>query len=166
MEYISSDTNVWIDFMVIDKISLPFLLSYTYIMSEDAVNDELLSPAGFKDNLLSNGLIPVEYTEEEFFLADSYGTMYPRLSIYDRLALAIAKSRAITLLTGDKALRQAAKEEGVTLIGTIGILDELRTGKYIDDGEYLDCLQRLKDDTSGKIRLPRKVLQERIDRFL
>ena len=70
------------------------------------------------------------------------------------------------MLTGDKALRQAAKEEGVTLIGTIGILDELRTGKYIDDGEYLDCLQRLKDDTSGKIRLPRKVLQERIDRFL
>lgn len=123
MEYISSDTNVWIDFMVIDKISLPFLLPYTYIMSEDAVNDELLSPAGFKDDLLRNGLVPVEYTEEEFFLADSYGTMYPRLSIYDRLALAIAKSRAITLLTGDKALRQAAKEEGVTLIGTIGILE-------------------------------------------
>lgn len=165
MEYISSDTNVWIDFMVIDKISLPFLLPYTYIMSEDAVNDELLSPTGFKNDLLSNGLIPVEYTEEEFFLADSYGTMYPRLSIYDRLALAIAKSRTITLLTGDKALRQAAKEEGVTLIGTIGILDELRTGKYIDDSEYLDCLRRLKDDTSGKVRLPRKALQDRIDRF-
>lgn len=166
MEYISSDTNVWIDFMVIDKISLPFLLPYTYVMSEDAVNDELLSPVGFKDELLDNGLVPVEYTEEEFFLADSYGTKYPRLSVYDRLALAIAKSRTMTLLTGDKALRQAAKREEVDLIGTIGILDALRRGKYIDDREYIDCLKRLKDDTSGRVRLPKKILQERIDALL
>ena len=47
MEYISSDTNVWIDFMAIDKLELPFLLPCTYIMSDDAVNDELLSPEGF-----------------------------------------------------------------------------------------------------------------------
>ena len=107
MEYISSDTNVWIDFQLIGSLSLPFRLPYTYIMSMDAVEDELLSPQNFKAQLLDNGLKPVEYSYEEFELAEYYGSMYPRLSIYDRLALAIAKKREITLLTGDGALRKA-----------------------------------------------------------
>lgn len=163
MEYISSDTNVWIDFMIIDKLSLPFLLPYTYVMSKDAVDDELLSPTGFRNALINNGLVPVEYTEDEFFLAESYGSLYPKLSIYDRLALSIAKTRSIVLMTGDKALRQAARTEGVHLVGTIGILDKLRAENYIEDDEYLECLQRLKNDTSGMIRLPQKALRERID---
>lgn len=32
MEFVSSDTNVWIDFQVIARLQLPFLLPYTYIM--------------------------------------------------------------------------------------------------------------------------------------
>ena len=44
-----------------------------------------------------------------------------KLSIYDRIALAIAKHRGITLLTGDGALRKAARAEGVHVLGTIGI---------------------------------------------
>ena len=42
MQYISSDTNVWIDFVTIQKTEIPFRLPYTYIMSKDAVEDELL----------------------------------------------------------------------------------------------------------------------------
>ena len=42
MVYISSDTNVWIDFVTIEKLELPFLLPYTYIMNHDAIDDELL----------------------------------------------------------------------------------------------------------------------------
>lgn len=42
MQYISSDTNVWIDFVTIQKTEMPFRLPYTYIMSKDAVEDELL----------------------------------------------------------------------------------------------------------------------------
>lgn len=112
MEYISSDTNVWIDFFIINRTSLPFRLPYTFIMSEDAVNDELLSPAGFREDLISKGLVPVEYTIEEFEYAEYFGSQYPKLSIYDRIALAIAKVRKITLLTGDAALRKAAAKEG------------------------------------------------------
>lgn len=58
---------------------------------------------------------------EEFNLAEEYGTRYLKLSIYDRIALAIAKHRGITLLTGDGALRKAARAEGVHVLGTIGI---------------------------------------------
>lgn len=165
MEYISSDTNVWIDFMAIDKVELPFLLPCTYIMSDDAVNDELLSPEGFKDALLQNGLKPVEYTIEEFTLADSYGSRYPKLSIYDRLALSIAKVRGIILLTGDGPLRKAAMQEGVSIIGTIGILDRLKNEKYISNTEYLDCFECLLEQVDrNRRRLPRREIEERIER--
>ena len=41
MEYISSDTNVWLDFATINKLEIPFKLPYTYIMNEDAIAEEL-----------------------------------------------------------------------------------------------------------------------------
>ena len=165
MEYISSDTNVWIDFFIINRTALPFRLPYTFIMSEDAVNDELLSPAGFREDLISKGLVPVEYTIEEFEYAEYFGSQYPKLSIYDRIALAIAKVRKITLLTGDAALRKAAAKEGVTLIGTLGILDQLFDGELIDKEEYRHCLQELKNNNGGQIRLPKGEIEYRLQKI-
>ena len=51
MEFISSDTNVWIDFAIIDRLSLPFKLPYIYLMDEDAVSNELLQPEGLGEKL-------------------------------------------------------------------------------------------------------------------
>ncbi len=109
MEYISSDTNVWIDFSIIGRTELPFRLSYIYIMNSDAINDELLPPVGLHTELLRLGLVSVELTIEEFNLAEKFGSCYPQLSVYDRVSLAIAKIRDIVLLTGDGALRKALK---------------------------------------------------------
>ena len=96
MEYISSDTNVWLDFAIIRQVEIPFRLPYTFLMSRDAVEDELLSPPGLGEALISCGLVPVDITLEEFILAEQYGNSYKRLSVYDRIALAIAKNRQIT----------------------------------------------------------------------
>lgn len=84
MEYVSSDTNIWIDFSVIQEIELPFRLPYTYIMSEDAIADELLSPPELGQELISHGLKPVEISIEEFELAQSYGEKYIKLSMAHR----------------------------------------------------------------------------------
>ncbi len=108
MEFISSDTNVWIDFCTIDKLYLPFKLPYTYIMNNDAIEDELLNPKDLKEQLIQLGLKKVELDIDELFLAEEYGRKYKKLSIYDRIALAIAKNRHILLLTGDLNLRKAA----------------------------------------------------------
>ena len=108
MEFISSDTNVWIDFKTISRINLPFRLPYTYIMYKESMEEELLSPEGLKEELKTAGLIGVDITIEEFMMADSWGQIYKRLSVQDRIALSIAKCRNIVLLTGDKALREAA----------------------------------------------------------
>ncbi len=161
MQYISSDTNVWIDFSAIDRLELPFRLPYTYIMSKDAVDDELLSPPGLGEKLTSLGMVPVEITIEEFFLAERYGTAYPRLSAYDRIALAIAKLRRITLLTGDGALRKAAIQEEVPIMGTLGILDQLWQSDAIDNKEMRFCLEQFKMINGGAVRLPKDEIEKR-----
>ena len=163
MEYISSDTNVWIDFVTIDRLKLPFLLPYTFLMNEDAVEDELLSPAGLRKKLVGFGLVPVELTEEEFYLAEKYNLKYTKPSLYDCVALAIAKVRGIMLMSGDGLLRKAAELENVKVIGTIGILDELFDGEYINAEQYMYCLNELRKYNGQKIRLPEQEIQKRLD---
>lgn len=162
MEYISSDTNIWIDFAVIDRLELPFRLPYVYLMNQDAAEDELLAPPGLGQKLVELGLHKVELTEEEFYLAEEYINLYKKISLYDSVALAIAKVRQIKLLTGDGALRKAAVKEGVEVIGTIGILDRLYHEQLVEAKEYLYCLQELLRYNGKKIRLPEAELRRRI----
>jgi predicted nucleic acid-binding protein len=165
MVFISSDTNVWIDFSIINRIELPFYLPYTYIMNSDAINDELLSPAGLRNELLRCGLIGVDLTIEEFNLADDYGLIYPRLSIYDRIALAIAKERNIILLSGDSNLRKSAKSENVPTLGTIGILDQLLDGNYITEHDFEYCLLELLSHNGKEVRLPSNEINIRLQKL-
>ena len=77
MEFVSSDTNVWIDFRVISRLSLPFRLPYTYIMYTESITSELLNPVGFQDDLMAAGLVGVDITIEEFMLAESWAAYTP-----------------------------------------------------------------------------------------
>lgn len=162
MEYISSDTNVWIDFLTIDRIDLPFRLPYTYLMNEDAVGNELVEPEGLGEMLIAKGLVQIEMTTEEFYLAEELNEKYAKPSLFDCIALAIAKNRKITLLTGDGPLRKAAEKENVKVKGTIGILIELYEEKHINSEEYLYCLSELKFHNGGKVRLPERILEDLI----
>ena len=166
MKCISSDTNVWIDFKTIGKIEIPFRLPCTYIMSKYAIEDELLSPPDLRESLLKNGLTPVEITIDEFFLAEEYGQKYKRLSRYDRFALSIAKSRCIVLLSGDKALRNAAMQEGVEVIGTLGIIDQLFEESLINKEEYKSCLIMFMEANGGIIRLPENEIVKRLNSII
>ena len=87
-----------------------------------------------------------------------------KLSIYDRIALAIAKHRGITLLTGDGALRKAARAEGVHVLGTIGILDRLVGFGLIEEAEYVECLKSLQAHNGREVRLPKAELEQRLNR--
>lgn len=141
MEYISSDTNIWLDFAVIDRLDLPFRLPYIYLMDNDAIDDELLNPPDISDRLVEMGLQRT-----------------------DCIALAIAKVRGITLLTGDGPLRKAAKAEGVQVMGTIGVLDQLSEGRYIDLAEFMYCIDELLKHNGKKVRLPEKELRKRLEK--
>ena len=164
MEFISSDTNVWIDFATINRLDLPFKLPYTFLMDEEAISNELLQPKGLGASLIDLGLQAVELTEEEFFLAEELNLKYRKPSTYDCIALSIAKCRGIILLTGDGASRKAAIQEGVEVMGSIKILDLLLANKLIDENEYISCLEEFKSNNGNKVRLPLSAIQERIDK--
>lgn len=161
MKYISSDTNIWLDFSCISKTDLPFRLPCTYIMYQEALRREIVSPPELLEELRNLGLEGVELTVEEFFYAAELARKYVKLSGYDRTALAIAKYRMIPLLTGDNALRKAGIKEGVEVYGTIGLLDKLYEGSHIDKNEYGYCLKSLLDHKER--RLPVDELQRRLD---
>ena len=154
MEYISSDTNVWLDFVTINRLELPFKLPYIYLMNDEAVDDELLNPPSLGEDLIDRGLRKTQLAYEEFILAGQLTNKYIKLSLYDCVALAIAKVRKITLLTGDGALRKAAKAEKVEVIGTIGILDQLLENQCINAEEFSYCIHELLKNNGGKFRLP------------
>ena len=162
MEFISSDTNVWIDFFVIEELRLPFLLDYIFLMNEDAIGNELIEPRGLGEILLSYGLVSTELSTEEFYIAEEINQRYSKLSIYDSIALAIAKNREIILLSGDGPLRKAAQKEGVQVRGTLGILEELFDKHLISMDKYRDCLRKLKDNNGGKVRLPIRIIDDRL----
>lgn len=163
MEYISSDTNVWIDFAAIDKLDLPFKLPYIYLMDREAIEDEMLNPPDIGKKLVNYGLCATEMTEEEFYLAEKFSDKYKKPSTYDCIALAIAKSRKLILLTGDKALRKAAQAEGVPVMGTIGILDQLLEGNYIAREDFQYCIRELLRHNGSKVRLPLSELNKRLE---
>ncbi|MDD2402258.1 MAG: hypothetical protein PHI90_04335 [Clostridia bacterium] len=161
--YISSDTNIWIDFKTINAISLPFKLQNNYVMSNDAIQDELLSPYELKDELLCLGLIPINLDDSDLLLVYQYGSKYTQLSAYDTFAMAIAKNRNYILLTGDGNLRKVALAEGVMVRGTLWIFDELFSNGYLTKIEYLQYLKEIKKYNGRQIRLPSVEIQKRID---
>ena len=61
------------------------------------------------------------------------------------------------------ALRKAAGKEGVSVLGTIGVLDKLFKEKYIPQDEYEYCLSELLKHNGGEIRLPTSELKKRLD---
>lgn len=136
------------------------MLPYTYLIYYETLREEIIDPPELINELTSLGIEATEITIEEFLHAEKFGSKYKALSKYDKIALAIAKERCIPLLTGDFALRKAAKAEGVEVLGTIGILDQLYDGKYIKKSEYKKCLENLRDAQSR--RLPVEEINSRL----
>lgn len=153
--YISSDTNVWIDFYEIGHIDHPFRLNFEYFISRDTFRDEFIKSESMRMSLLSLGLQLAEATEDEFTCAITFQNRYVELSLYDAFALSIAKARGWTLLTGDMPLRKAAIKEGVEVHGTIWVYDQLKAQGKVTEDEYENVINELIEAVRiGKCRLP------------
>lgn len=153
--YISSDTNVWIDFYEIGHIDHPFRLNFEYFISRDTFRDEFIKSESMRMSLLSLGLQLAEATEDEFTCAIAFQNRYVELSLYDAFALSIAKARGWTLLTGDMPLRKAAIKEGVEVHGTIWVYDQLKAQGKVTEDEYENVINELIEAVRiGKCRLP------------
>ena len=162
--FISSDTNIWIDFFEINHPDHPFFFFFKYYLSSAAYDDELI-PSDKKRRILEEyGLLTTDLTDDEMKLAGKYVEKYRKLSHYDTFALAIAKSRSWILLTGDKSLRNAALSEKVECHGIIWIYDELHRLEKISSEDYVEVLQALMTSVQeGRCRLPIAELVKRLE---
>ena len=160
--YISSDTNIWFDFYEIHHLDHPFRLEHEFYISKNAFSDELPATEDIRDDLLRQGLKVTEITDDELVMAKVYSDRYRALSIYDAIALSIAKSRNWILLTGDKPLRIAAEKEIVQCHGIIWIYDELRNTGRLSETEFHSAISDLIEAVrNGGRRLPMDELENR-----
>ena len=166
MEFISSDTNVWFDYYAISTLELPFRLDCTYIIFYETLREEIVDPPELISKLRNLGLLEVDLSDDEYYYASDLIQRYPKLSVYDAIALSVAKYRNILLLTGDNALRKVAQKEGVAFMGSIGLIDRLLNENRISQSEYLDCLNRWKNQSASSRRLPAEEIDKRIKRFI
>ncbi|MBR6902203.1 MAG: hypothetical protein IKN30_09140 [Synergistaceae bacterium] len=162
MGLISSDTNIWIDFYIVNRIEHPFLLNHEYYISSAAFTDELVAPKQLGEILVNYGLMQTDIKDEELSLALEYQETYKKLSTYDSFALALAKNRDWILLTGDKPLRDAAECENVECHGVIWIYDELLSSQKISLADYKETMGLLIAAVkAGACRLPISELKRR-----
>lgn len=78
-------------------------------------------------------------TEEECLAS----TMFPRLGIGERSCLAVTLVRDSMLATDDKPARHAAKQHGIQLIGTIGILRSCAKHGFLSQSKAQTFLEEM-----------------------
>ena len=59
-------------------------------------------------------------------------------------------------------MRNAAAQENVQIIGTLGILDQLFRENAIDGKEMRSCLEQLNEKNGKSIRLPQDEIDKRL----
>jgi predicted nucleic acid-binding protein len=148
MLLIISDACVLIDIECGELTSAMFSLAYQFAVPDILFAEELEERHA---HLLQYGLICKTMSGDLVAEAYSLHQKYLRPSVNDMLALTLAKHEGCQLLTCDKALRDAAKELGVEVHGTIWLVEQMLKNKKITIEVARIAFQQMKDSGS---RLP------------
>ncbi|SPX60693.1 PIN domain-containing protein [Legionella feeleii] len=128
MLLVISDACVLIDIEYGDLTSAMFSLSYQFAVPDTLFAEELEEQHA---HLLQFGLICKTMSGDLVAEAYSLHQKYVRPSVNDMLALILAKHEDSQLLTGDKALRDAAKDLNVDVHGTIWLVKQMLEDKKL-----------------------------------
>jgi len=148
MLLVISDACVLIDIECGELTSAMFSLSYQFVVPDTLFAEELeerhshLSQFGLISKTMSGDLVAEAYRLHQ---------TYKQPSVNDLLALTLAKHEGCQLLTGDKALRNAAKKLNVEVHGTIWLVEQMLQDKKITVGVARVAFQKMKESGS---RLP------------
>jgi rRNA-processing protein FCF1 len=160
MDVVVSDTNIFIDLLSVDLIEDFFRLPVN-IHTIDYVLHELKEE---QRNVLSKYNLTVkEYSDADHRkILDFRSGCKGNVSFTDCAVCFYAKTNNYRLLTGDKALRNAAIIDGVTVCGILFIFDELVKHGILTQSFAADKLAQLIRINN---RLPKKEIVERIAKW-
>ena len=161
MRTLVSDSSVLID---LERGKLPeacFRLPFAFSVPDLLFERELKGRGG--DSLKALGLRPEALDGDGVALAVGYRRMRPALSLADGFALALAKIHDWTLLSGDRALRALASEEGVACHGVLWLLDRMFDEDAAERAALLAGLKVIA--AHPRCRLPGPEIRKRIERY-
>jgi predicted nucleic acid-binding protein len=118
-----------------------FSLPWQFAVPDILFSEELEERHG---RLAKMGLIRKTMSGE--LVAEAYGLRqkHTKTSVNDLLALTLAKHEDCQLLTGDKALREAAIELSVEVHGTIWLVEQMLQGEKATVDVARDAFQKMK----------------------
>lgn len=128
MQLLISDANIIIDIEAGGLVNQMFRLEYRFGVPDVLFDLELREQHG---HLVTLGLEVLEVQSEAVRYAETLRERYRATGAMDLLALALARQECCPLLSGDKALRQVAKKEGVDVKGTIWLVGEMLQAKVV-----------------------------------
>lgn len=137
-----SDANVIIDLEVGGLIKQMFRLDYGFAVPDVLYETELKENHA---NLPKLGLKRLELQPEAVAYTVELAAKYRKPGRIDLMALALAKQEQCRLLTGDQALREASKAEGMDVVGTIWLIGEMLRAKIITKKDARAAYNKMKE---------------------
>ena len=153
-----SDTSVLIDLERGSLLETGFRLPFEFAVPDLLYQQELKNHGS--GALIELGLGVEELGGEGVALALSYRRRRRSLSLPDSFALALAKTRFWTLLSGDGGLRELAAEERVACHGVLWLIDRMFK-EGVEDGNKL-CAGLRAIAAHPRCRLPKAEIHKRI----
>ena len=138
MKVAIKDANIIFDLYEMDLLDICLSLDFDFITS-DFVNSEIKTETLklIINDYKSKNLISIEsLNAEQLSEALKIKLEQPGLSIPDCSVIILAQKHNAIILSGDRALRNKAKQSGIEYHGILWILDTLIECKRITKGEF------------------------------
>lgn len=143
-----SDANILIDLeeggVIAEFLALPEEIATPDLLFAEELADQ-------HPDLPEMGLTLAELDGRQIERAMALVEANPKASRNDCLALTLAEAQACTLLTGDRALRQAAEAVGVEIHGTLWCVQQMIDAGQITPEQARGAYARMR---RGNSRLP------------
>jgi predicted nucleic acid-binding protein len=154
-----SDANILIDMEVGDLLEPMFRLKEKFAVPDVLYSEELENNHAHLPTL---GLQILPLSDAGVESAMQLIGIYAEPSINDLFALELAREQGCPLLTGDKALREAAIQEGVGLRGTLWLVEQLVLHMIITKERAEQAYSKMRAE--GR-RLPWKDIERQIENW-
>ncbi len=158
MKVLVSDTSVLIDLEHGSLVEAAFRLPFGFAVP-DLLHERELRDYGGAD-FVRLGLRVEELDGKAVAVALGYRRKRRSLSLPDSFALALAKTNAWTLLSGDRGLRELAEEETVVCHGVLWLLDRMFEHRVIGRNDL--CAGLGKIAAHPRCRLPGPEIRKRL----
>ena len=161
MTVLVSDVSVLIDLEHGSLLEAAFQMPFEFAVPDVLYELELKAYNG--PALLELGLTVAKMDGDGTARGINYRRQKPALSLPDAFALALAATNRWKLLTGDRALRTLAVEEGIECHGVLWLLDRIFEAGVANPDVLCAGLRAIQ--AHPRCRLPKKEIAKRIARW-